>query len=99
MFIVVFILFVTVCAVSAKWHQERKARRRLERILRLGEVKTQPEEATGLLTDDFVSVLSHELRTPLTPILGAAYMLRSEPDDPRIFERSLDLIERNAKAQ
>src|SRR5207248_3255490 len=49
--------------------------------------------------DEFVSMLSHELRTPLTPILGAAYLLRSESHNPAIFTRALDLIERNAKAQ
>jgi len=99
MVIVVLVLLVITAFVSFKWHQERKSRRRLENILRSGEVRTQPEEATGLLTDDFISVLSHELRTPLTPILGAAYMLRSDPQDTKIFQRSLDLIERNAKAQ
>jgi signal transduction histidine kinase len=51
------------------------------------------------LKDEFVAIVSHELRTPLTPILGAVYMLRSEPNDPSIFKRALDLIERNAKAQ
>jgi signal transduction histidine kinase len=68
MVIVVVFLFVITAFVSLKWHQERKSRRRLEKILRSGEIHTQPEEATGLLTDDFISVLSHELRTPLTPI-------------------------------
>jgi len=51
------------------------------------------------LKDEFVASLSHELRTPLTPILGGIYMLRAEPEDKRIFDRALDIIERNAKAQ
>src|SRR5262245_54516656 len=51
------------------------------------------------LKDEFVAIVSHELRTPLTPILGAVYMLRTEPSDTRILKRALDLIERNAKAQ
>jgi signal transduction histidine kinase len=51
------------------------------------------------MKDEFVAIVSHELRTPLTPILGAVYMLRTEPNDPRIATRALDLIERNAKAQ
>jgi PAS domain S-box-containing protein len=51
------------------------------------------------LKDEFVAIISHELRTPLTPILGGVYMLRSEPHDPKILVRALDLIERNAKTQ
>jgi len=56
-------------------------------------------QASSCLKDEFVAALSHELRTPLTPILGAVYMLRSEPQDQRIFNKALDLIERNANAQ
>jgi len=92
--------FIAAIAVVASyyWTKERKTRRRLEEALRAWETRPEPPEAT-LLTDEFVSILSHELRTPLTPILGAAYMLRSESHNPSIFQKSLDLIERNAKAQ
>jgi signal transduction histidine kinase len=51
------------------------------------------------LKDEFVAMISHELRTPLTPILGGVYMMRSEPQNPTLFSRALDLIERNAKTQ
>jgi PAS domain S-box-containing protein len=51
------------------------------------------------LKDEFVAIVSHELRTPLTPILGGVYMLRTEPHDEKVFERALNLIERNAKTQ
>jgi len=51
------------------------------------------------LKDEFVAMVSHELRTPLTPILGAVYMVRNDPGNMTILHRSLDLIERNAKAQ
>jgi len=51
------------------------------------------------LKDEFVALVSHELRTPLTPILGGVYMLRTEARDDQTFDRALDLIERNAKAQ
>jgi signal transduction histidine kinase len=51
------------------------------------------------LKDEFVAIVSHELRTPLTPILGGVYMLRNEAQDKEVFERALNLIERNAKTQ
>jgi PAS domain S-box-containing protein len=56
-------------------------------------------ESASRLKDEFVGALSHELRTPLTPILGGVYMLRAEPEDKRIFNKALDLIERNARVQ
>lgn len=59
----------------------------------------QQTQIANRLKDEFVAALSHELRTPLTPILGAVYMLRSESTDRRVFEKALDLIERNAKTQ
>jgi two-component system, chemotaxis family, CheB/CheR fusion protein len=95
--VIVFIAAIAVAA-SYNWGKERKARRRLEAALRALEARPESPEAT-FLTDEFVSILSHELRTPLTPILGAAYMLRCEPSNPSIFQKSLDLIEKNAKAQ
>jgi PAS domain S-box-containing protein len=51
------------------------------------------------MKDEFVAIVSHELRTPLTPILGGIYMLRTEAHDGQVFDRALDLIERNAKTQ
>src|SRR5206468_8255289 len=51
------------------------------------------------LKDEFVAIVSHELRTPLTPILGAVYMLKSEPANKSVFDKAVDLIERNARAQ
>ena len=99
MFTSVSVLFAAILVFAFfKWHQERKARLRLEEALRAGEAQWSTQEAS-LLTDEFVSILSHELRTQLTPILGAAYMLRTERHDAGILQRCLDLIERNAKAQ
>jgi signal transduction histidine kinase len=46
---------------------------------------------------ELVAMAAHELRTPLTAILGATYLLRAGRDDERF--RSLEVIERNARAQ
>jgi PAS domain S-box-containing protein len=51
------------------------------------------------LKDEFLAIVSHELRTPLTPILGAIYKLRAARPGDEDLQTSLDMIERNAKAQ
>jgi PAS domain S-box-containing protein len=51
------------------------------------------------LKDEFLAIVSHELRTPLTPILGAIYKLRAARANDEDLQTSLDMIERNARAQ
>jgi PAS domain S-box-containing protein len=51
------------------------------------------------LKDEFLAIVSHELRTPLTPILGAIYKLRATRREDTDLKTTLDMIERNAKAQ
>lgn len=51
------------------------------------------------LKDDFLAMVSHELRTPMTPILGAIYKLRSSRPQDEDLQTSLDMVERNARAQ
>ncbi len=51
------------------------------------------------MKDEFLATLSHELRTPLNSILGWAHVLRRGPKDPADFQKAVDTIERNARAQ
>src|SRR5262249_9914423 len=51
------------------------------------------------LKDEFLAMVSHELRTPLTPILRAIYKLRGSRDQEEKIQTTLDMIERNSRAQ
>jgi len=51
------------------------------------------------LKDEFLAIVSHELRTPLTPILGGIYKIRASHPNDEDLKKTLDVIERNAKAQ
>jgi PAS domain S-box-containing protein len=50
--------------------------------------------------DEFLATLSHELRTPLNSILGWTQILRRQgTPKPEDFQRGMEVIERNARAQ
>jgi PAS domain S-box-containing protein len=51
------------------------------------------------LKDEFLATVSHELRTPLTPILGTIYKLRASRTRDEDLQATLDIIERNTRAQ
>jgi PAS domain S-box-containing protein len=52
------------------------------------------------LKDEFLSTLYHELRTPMNPILGWSKLLRTQSKyDELLFDRALEVIERNAVKQ
>jgi signal transduction histidine kinase len=56
-------------------------------------------ETANRAKDQFLATVSHELRTPLTAMLGWTKLLRSGKLDESSFNRALETVERNAKAQ
>jgi PAS domain S-box-containing protein len=77
---------------NARAVSEVEAARAREQAMR------EAAELANLAKDHFLATVSHELRTPLNVILGWAVVLR-EREAPPDFQRALEVIERNARAQ
>jgi PAS domain S-box-containing protein len=67
-------------------------------LVREREARRQAQESDRL-KDEFLATLSHELRTPLTSILGWATLIRTGDVEEGNFDRAIETIERNARAQ
>ncbi|MGH7906177.1 MAG: sensor histidine kinase, partial [Candidatus Binataceae bacterium] len=100
-----------VCrAISPEREEQLKMRGELLRVLgesilreqaRTRESERLYEESrkANRAKDEFISVLSHELRTPLNAIVGSVAVARIKKNQAGIVSRSLDTIDRNARAQ
>jgi CheY-like chemotaxis protein len=68
----------------------------LEKIV---EERTHKLREANRIKDEFLAILSHELRTPLTSVLAWTKLLRTGKLDDVTFDRALEMIDRNARAQ
>jgi signal transduction histidine kinase/ActR/RegA family two-component response regulator len=62
------------------------------------EDRNQKLKEAARLKDEFLATLSHELRTPLTPVITCAHLLGTEGGLAADQLKSVQVIERNARA-
>lgn len=86
-------LFLLEISERKRLESQRAALLESERAARM------EAERSATLRDQFLATLSHELRTPLNSILGWTTIAKETPGRPSAFDKPLEVIERNARAQ
>jgi signal transduction histidine kinase len=73
----------------------------LAQIASIATENTQIKEAqeSNRQKDQFLATVSHELRTPLQAMLSWTSILRSQPLEPELLAKGLEVIERSANSQ
>ncbi len=84
----------------------KRAEEDVTRLLRLNEqllaqerVAREKSEQDGRLREEFLATLSHELRTPINAVLGWTQLIQKGVLSDADYDRAIDTIARNARAQ
>src|SRR5262245_14653291 len=77
----------------------RRVAEERERLLAREKQAREQAEAATRAKDEFLAVISHELRSPLNAILGYIRMMRGNPKESELLNKTCDIIERNARLQ
>jgi PAS domain S-box-containing protein len=88
-----------VTALREREAQLRQIAADREALLQSERAARADAERLSRLKDEFLATLSHELRTPLNAIQGWTQILRHQHASTQDFERGLEAIERNVRAQ
>lgn len=79
-------------------HSNASLEQRVELKTKELEDKNQALNEAARLKDEFLATLSHELRTPLTPIISCTHLLSTAPELGPDDIKSVQVIDRNARA-
>jgi PAS domain S-box-containing protein len=79
--------------------ERKQAEARIEELLSQEKAARDEAERANHSKDEFMAMVSHELRSPLTAILGWTRILHETRPDEELYERAIEIIERNARLQ
>jgi len=74
----------------------KRVEERLKEALESEREARSEAERANRSRDEFIAMVSHELRSPLNAILGWTRVLRQGRHDEKLYDRGIEVIERNA---